>query len=268
MSRLFDGKQLRDQVLAELKDKVGLSHRKPILSVILIGDDPVSVNYVNLKRKLAESIGIEFQLFHFNSSVSPDEVLDKIENLNNDDRVDGIMVQIPVPVGFDRSRIIEAISPSKDVDGLRYCQGLSSDFIPPVVCAISKALEFSGVNMKEANVALIGYGFLVGKPLERYLDGYVKKLVIADASTEDLLSITKYADVIISATGSASLVKPNMVKEGVVLVDAGTSEVGGKMIGDIDPESYQKSSYHTPVPGGIGPVTVAYLLKNLVDRLN
>lgn len=239
-------------------------NKPPVLAVILVGDDPVSLSYVGLKQKIAQEIGIDFQLFHYSADAKESEVLENIDELNNDENVSGIMVQIPVPEHIDRTKIIEAISPQKDVDGLRYCQGLNSDFHPPVVCAIAEVIKLSGIDLADSSVALIGRGFLVGEPLERYLKDQTKKLVVANSLTSDLSDITKCADVIISATGVAGLIKSEMVKEGVVLIDAGTSEVGGKQVGDIDSKAYDKASFHTPVPGGIGPVTVAYLMKNLI----
>jgi methylenetetrahydrofolate dehydrogenase (NADP+)/methenyltetrahydrofolate cyclohydrolase len=129
-----------------------------------------------------------------------------------------------------------------------------------------KAIELANKDIEECKVLVVGRGFLVGWPVAQCMEEAVKGLVIADGSTKNLENLTENADVIISATGKSNLIKPNMIKEGAVLIDAGTSEVGGELLGDIDPESYKRSSFYTPVPGGIGPVTVAMLLKNLVEK--
>lgn len=266
MAQAFLGKKIRDEILADLAIKITRLERKPTLAVFLVGNDPVSVNYVGLKQRLAEKIGIQVKLFHYQETTSENDVLQKIKELNQTTGVDGIMVQIPLPAHFNREKIVEAISPAKDVDGLRYCLNQASSFLPPVVLAIAKALEGSAADLENKSVLIIGHGFLVGDPLRRFLldQGKTKRLIVLDQPAENLATIAQRADVIISATGQAGLVSSEMVSEGVVLIDAGTSEVGGELRGDIDPAAYQKSSFYSPVPGGIGPVTVAMLMSNLV----
>ncbi len=279
---IFDGCKIRDSILKELKDRISEMKRKPTMAVFLIGDDPVSVNYVALKQRLAAQTGINFKLYKYGASVNQDEVLSKIKQLDRDEDVAGIMIQIPVPSQIDREAVIAAISPHKDIDGLRYCQGLESDFYPPVVLAIKTALSQSGVDLTKVTIAIIGKGFLVGNPLYRCLSfeqSGVGARIKTDSSRpmtsnsirafdlidSEALSFIKGADVVISATGQAGLIKPEMVKSGVVLIDAGTSESGGRLVGDIDSAAYAKASFYAPVPGGIGPMTIAMLLKNLVN---
>jgi methylenetetrahydrofolate dehydrogenase (NADP+)/methenyltetrahydrofolate cyclohydrolase len=272
--KVFDGRKIRDKILAKLKAEIGqptTDNRRPVLAVIFIGSDPVSLAYVNLKEKIAKKIGIKVKLYSFKETIALNKITDTVDQLNRDKEVSGIMVQIPVPAGLDRDEIIRHIDPEKDVDGLRYCLGLcppvsGPNFLPPVVAAIDKAIELSAIDLKKVSVVIIGKGFLVGGPMARHLKGKSKKLTLVDARTHSLGEITKNADLIISATGAAGIIKPEMVKKGVVLIDAGTSEVGGKIRGDIDPAAYEKSSFYTPVPGGIGPVTVAMLMKNLVNK--
>ncbi|MEK9156214.1 MAG: bifunctional 5,10-methylenetetrahydrofolate dehydrogenase/5,10-methenyltetrahydrofolate cyclohydrolase [Patescibacteria group bacterium] len=267
MAKILDGKKIRDEILAGLKESLAARGTKPTLAVILAGDDPVSAAYVGLKQKIAEKIGVGFELYRYSQNASENEILTKIRSLNNNLGINGIMVQIPLPSGFDRDKLIEAISPDKDIDGLRYCVGLSSDFFPPVVLAVARALELSGTNPARSDVVIIGRGFLVGDPLCRYFEGKIKKLVVADSSTPDLTSIIRQANVVISAVGRAGIITAEMVKESVVLIDAGTSEAGGEIRGDIDPKAHAKASFYTPVPGGIGPVTVAMLIQNLVSTV-
>jgi methylenetetrahydrofolate dehydrogenase (NADP+)/methenyltetrahydrofolate cyclohydrolase len=263
--QIFDGRKIRDEVLAGLKDRIKKMADKPSLAVFLVGDDPVSVSYVHLKQKMSENIGARFKLYKYPTKAKTDEIARRIEELNADPNVDGIMVQIPLPAQIDREKIISSISSDKDIDGLRYCQGLKSSFEPPVVRSILAAIEKSGKKLAEENIAIIGRGFLVGEPLIRFLSRRVKSLKVADAKTIDLAAVTMSADIVITAVGRSGIIKPEMIREGVVLIDAGTSEVGGEIIGDVDPSSYYKASFYTPVPGGIGPVTVAMLLSNLTD---
>lgn len=266
MQKFFDGKRIRDEIIEGLKNKVAKMDRKPGLAVFLIGNDVICERYVALKKRIAEKIGVFVRVYKFDENSEQQEIISKIKELNTDNTIDGIMIQIPIPKNFDKFEIINAISPEKDVDGLRFCGGFHSHFTPPVVLAILKAVELANKNIEDCEVLVIGRGFLVGWPVAQCMEEAVKGLIIADRNTKNLSSIAKTADVIISATGEASLVKPDMVKEGAVLIDAGTSEVGGELLGDIDTECYDKACYYTPVPGGIGPVTVAMLLKNLVEK--
>lgn len=273
---MFDGKKIRDEILVELTEKVAKMERKPTLAVFLIGGDPVSAKYDDIKKKFTEKIGAHFCLYKFDEKDSEQEIIKAIEFLNADSETDGIMIQIPIPKKFDRDKLIEKISPAKDVDGLRFCAGLDSKFQPPVVLSILEAIKRSGVDLAKSKVALIGHGFLVGAPLVRSLRengldplvilSEVKNLKNNERSFADAQDDIREADIIISATGKSNLIKPEMVKDGVVLIDAGTAEENGELRGDIDPECYDKASYYTPVPGGIGPVTVAMLLSNLISN--
>ncbi len=263
----FDGKKIREEILADLKARIFKMRKKPGLAVIIIGENEVNNRYAALKKKIAERIGITVRTLKFAEDCAEDEVTEKIKQLNADINIDGIMVQMPVPDGFDKFNIVNAISPEKDVDGLRFCGGFHSHFTPPVVLSILKAMELADKNIEESEVVVVGRGFLVGWPVARCLEEAVGGIVIADANTKNLESITKSADVIVSATGKAGLIQPQMISNGVVLIDAGTSEVGGELKGDIDPACYEKASFYTPVPGGIGPVTIAMLLQNLVKRI-
>ena len=258
----FDGRKIRDEILAKLKIRISKLKIKPTLAVIWVGEDPVSEKYIKAKQKAADYIGVDFKLFQLSALALEADAIKKIEELNNDQKVTGILLQMPLPAKINRQKVIKAISLEKDVDGLRFCANLTSDFQPPVVLAILEALD--GVDLGQKKVAIIGQGFLVGAPLAKVLRNKVKRLEVADIETADLAKITRNAEIIISATGQAGLITAEMVKNGVMLVDAGASEVGGKIKGDMDAGAYQKASFYTPVPGGIGPVTVAMLFRNLL----
>ncbi|MFA7253766.1 MAG: bifunctional 5,10-methylenetetrahydrofolate dehydrogenase/5,10-methenyltetrahydrofolate cyclohydrolase [Patescibacteria group bacterium] len=290
MENLFDGRKIRDEILGELSKEIKLRDRAPHLAVFLIGENPVCESYVELKKKQAEKIGVTFSLYRFDDDDSEEGIFECIDFLNKDEEVDGIMIQIPISEKFDRNKLIGKISPAKDIDGLRYCLGLDSNFKPPVVLAIMKALELSSTfqetattnqtpnfkieKLQNKKIVLVGHGFLVGAPLARALEeigvepivvlNEVNNLKENERSFADAQDDIGGADIIVSATGQPNIIKEEMVKEGVVLVDAGTAEFNGQLVGDIEPEAYKKSSYYTPVPGGIGPVTVAMLFKNLI----
>jgi methylenetetrahydrofolate dehydrogenase (NADP+)/methenyltetrahydrofolate cyclohydrolase len=264
----FDGRAIRDKILEDIKLKIEKEKLNPVLAVVLVGENAVGESYVKLKAKFAYKIGVKSEIFRYDGTEDKEIILNKIKELNQDPKISGIMIQMPVPDEYDKIDLVNAISPEKDVDGLRFCGGFRSLFHPPVVLAILKAIEESGKQIENSHVVVVGRGFLVGWPLAQCLEEEVKGLVVVDNNTKNLHEITKSADILISATGTANLIKPEMVKEGVVLIDAGTTEINGELAGDIDPETFSKASFYTPVPGGIGPVTVAMLMRNLVESIN
>lgn len=279
----FNGEKVRDKILNDLKIKIAALSTKPTLAVIWVGKDPLSGRYIRSKQRVAEKIGADFKLYQFSLLASEVDIINKIKELNEDKSITGILLQMPLPDKINRQKVIEAISAEKDVDGLRFCANLppwlglrlgsarqvaendKSDFQPPAVLAILFALRESQIDLRKKSVAIIGQGFLIGLPLKKVLKKITNKLQTADENTENTKEITRNADVIISAVGLAEVIKPDMVKKNVVLIDAGTSEVNGILKGDIHPDTYKKSSFYTPVPGGIGPITVAMLYKNLIQ---
>ena len=264
MTIKFDGKKIRNEIIDKLQKEVAVLPKAPVLTVIWIGDDFASARYIEAKQRAAEKIGIHFDLIKYSDNAKLTDINKRIRELNADENVDGIMVQIPVPKNFDMIDIISEISPDKDIDGLRFCSHLNCSFNPPVTLSIMEAIKESGINLAESKAVIIGKGFLVGDPIARLLRNKTEEIRIADRDTPYLATLTKDADIIISATGTANIIKPNMIKYGVVLIDAGTTELGGKLAGDIDPKCFNKAAYYTPVPGGIGPVTVAMLMSNVV----
>ena len=260
----FDGKMIRDRILSEVKSEIDRRTRKPGLAVLCIGAHPVCSKYVGLKNKVADQLGVNFMSYYFDAKNTQEDITDLIEDLNQDKEVDGIMVQMPIPENFDKFEVVHAISPKKDVDGLRFCCAYKSNFKPPVVMAILTAIDESGQDLEDKEVVVVGRGFLVGWPLANCLEEAVPGLIVVDNKTKNLSEITKTADILISAVGKHDIIMPDMVKEGVVLIDAGTTEVSGEMRGDINPKAYEKASFYTPVPGGIGPVTIAMLFNNLI----
>lgn len=262
---IFDGKKIKTEIMSELASRILKLGRKPTLAAIWLGNDEVTAKYVQIKQRTAEKLGIHFDIIKFDAKTSQNIIIERINELNQDDKVDGLMVQMPLPKNFNSMKIIESIESSKDVDGLRYCANMPSSIFPPVVAAIILALEMADKSIYNKKITVIGRGFLVGSPLIRYLEDKTDKIRIGDSGTPYLATITQDADVVISAVGKPKLITANMVKDDVILVDAGTSEAGGALAGDIDPKAYQKASFYTPTPGGIGPVTVAMLFRNVVE---
>lgn len=259
----LDGKSLRDRALAKIQKEYKGKAKTKHLAIFMVGDDPVCQRYVTLKQKLGERCNLLVSVYSFDDRDREEDILECLHFIDRDSEVDGVMIQIPISKKFDRDKLISAISARKDVDGLRYCLGLDSDFVPPVVLAIEKALAETKANLEKSKIMVVGEGFLVGGPLIRR---FAELGIVADSTHKldaSALKKLKEADIVISAVGKAGLIKPDMVKDDVVLIDAGTTESKGELKGDIDPACYAKSSFYTPVPGGIGPLTVAMLFQNL-----
>ena len=266
MESFFNGTEIRDEILLGLRRKIVDSGRTIQLAILLIGDDPVCRKYVELKKKYADKLDICFSLYQFDSSNTEAEIESTIEFLNKDTEVNGIMIQIPIEKKFNRDNLIRKIAPEKDIDGLRFCLNLKSDFRPPVVLAILEALKRSKVLLQDKKILIVGRGFLVGDPTARALKESGYEVMVADSSTKDLSILTRSASVIISAVGQAGMIKNDMINPDTVLIDAGTAEQNGTLVGDIDPLAFKEAAYYTPVPGGIGPVTIAKLFENLTTN--
>lgn len=269
---IVDGKILQEEMKHELKREVSFLALRPKLVIIQVGDDPASTKFVSLKRAFAEEIGVEFVLEKFPESVTTETLVGQIGEHNKDARVNGIIVQLPLPKTVDTDQVIEAIHPAKDPDVLRALEDEDLRVPPPVAGAVEEILNRNAVSVEGKHAVVIGYGRLVGKPVAQWLVDNGAHLKVVDEHTPpELFSETILsADIIVSGTGVPGLVKPEMVKDGVVLVDAGTSEDpknplgASKLSGDIDPACAEKASLFTPVPGGVGPVTVAMIFKNLL----
>lgn len=241
---IIDGKAIASRRLEILRNKIQETKIKPKLAVILVGDNPASVMYVNLKKKRAEEVGIEVEVF---------DSVDVIEQLNADPTVTGVLVQLPLPKGIDTDEVLARIDPAKDVDGLTG----RSKFLPATVRAVFTALE--GFEIAEKRVTIIGRSREVGKPLAEEMRKRGAIVSVGHSQTGDLGGLTRQADVLISATGRPGLVTTEMVKRGAVVIDVGSPK------GDVDPAVAGVASAITPVPGGIGPLTVVSLLENTYE---
>ena len=264
---IMDGKNLSNIIKDDLRKEISMYVQTPILAVITIGDDEASKVYVNNKRKSCEQVGISFMHFDYLSEVKESVVINKIKELNKDVSVNGIIVQLPIPDNFNVEKIINTIDVSKDVDGLTNESKIrrmnnKSGLIPCTTKGILELLDYYKINMESKRVVVVGRSELVGTPTYQECLKRNATVTICHSKTIDLGSITKEADILIVATGHKYLIDKNMIKEGCVIIDVGISRDNGKLYGDVNPNVSDKCSYLTPVPGGVGPMTVVMLLKN------
>ncbi len=273
MPLILDGRapseKIRQEIREQVEEFVRIGLRRPSLATLLVGDDPVSHVYVGNKRKACQKVGIESLLFHLPHNVQTAELLELIADLNSREDVDGILVQLPLPEHIDVNEVIISISPRKDVDGFhpenmgRLVGKLEDGFIPCTPLGIDLLLRHYGIELKGKDVVVVGAGFIVGRPLALLLLWRDATVSVCHIHTKDVTRYTKMADLLISAAGVPHLIKAHMVKEGAVVVDVGISKVEGKIVGDVDFEDVKdKVSAITPVPGGVGPMTVSALLLN------
>jgi len=273
MATILDGKEVsriyRERIKQEVERYISQGLRKPSLAVVLVGNDPASQVYVNNKRKACQKVGIESLFYHLPEDTEEKKLLALVEELNRNPEVDGILVQLPLPKQINPQRVIETIDPSKDVDGFhpenmgKLVANLDGGFIPCTPLGIKILLDHYGIELQGKDVTVVGAGYIVGKPLSVLLLNNNATVTVCHIYTKDLKRHTLNADVLVSATGVPHLIKEDMVKEGAVVVDVGISKVNGKIVGDVDFERVkQKASYITPVPGGVGPMTITALLMN------
>jgi len=269
---ILDGKKLSDQIKLDLAklvqdknivDKVGLA-------VVLVGDDPASHIYVNNKVKACQKIGIKSYRYHLASDTPEYEVLNLIDNLNCDNNIHGILVQLPLPLHLNPQTVINHINSSKDVDGL--CQQNVFRLIKGYDClkpctpqGIMKLIELANLDLSGKHAVVVGRSDLVGKPISQILLQANCTVTTCHSFTKDLASITKLADILVVAVGKKHLITTQHIKKGAIVIDVGINKVDGKVYGDVDFENVKFiASYITPVPGGVGPMTIATLMSNVL----
>lgn len=273
MAEIINGKEIAENILNNIKKEVESYDVKPTLAVIIVGCNPASKVYVKNKIKKSEFLGFNSILKELPENTTKEELLDVIKNLNEDKNVNGILLQLPLPKGLDEKDFLDEISPIKDVDGFTtYNSGKLFKGEKPyaVACTpkgIIKLLETKNINLEGKLAVVIGRSNIVGKPIAALLLQKNATVIQAHSKTKNLPEILKLADVIISATGKEEFIKGDMVKEGAVIIDVGiTRNKNGKLTGDVDFESVNKKvSYITPVPGGVGPMTIASLMENTLE---
>jgi len=275
---LLDGKQTAKDVRAKVREEAAQAvalHGDPIcLAVILVGEDPASKVYVGNKIKGCAEVGFESRKVVLPETASQEEVLQAIKELNADPSVNGVLLQLPLPKGLDEQALLAAIDPNKDVDGLHIVQrgrlfcGLDC-LLPCTPYGIMQLLDTYGIDPKGKRAVVIGRSNLVGKPLAMLLLNANATVTICHSRTVDLPAVAREADILVAAVGKANFVTEDMVKEGAVVIDVGINRVDGKLVGDVDFEAVAPHcSYITPVPGGVGPMTVTMLLANTLSAYN
>ncbi|WP_369717563.1 bifunctional methylenetetrahydrofolate dehydrogenase/methenyltetrahydrofolate cyclohydrolase FolD [Leptotrichia alba] len=270
---IIDGKALSDKILkeienehSELQAKVG---RKAGLAVIIVGENPASQIYVRNKIRACERVGFHSETIRLDEHITEENLLLEIEKLNNDNNIDGILVQLPIPKHINELKVINAISAEKDVDGFHTTNigkmmiGDETGFLPCTPAGVIQMFEEYNIDLEGKDVLVIGQSNIVGKPMTLLLINKRATVQVCNSKTKNLPEKLQKADVVVAAAGSPKLVKGSDVKEGVVVIDIGINRVDGKICGDVDFEEVsQKASYITPVPGGVGPMTIAMLIKN------
>lgn len=267
---LIDGNKLSKKILNNVKQEIQKKQLKLKLAVVLVGNTAVSKSYINKKKEACEFAGIDFELLNFPEEISEEDLKKEVVKLAEDNNVSGIVIQLPLPQNFNSQKILDLIPAEKDIDVLSETSfekfsKKELPIFPPVVGAVKNLLEEYNVNIENKRIAVIGKGKLVGKPLAAWLKNIKADFSVIDRTVENISEITKKADVIISGAGSLGLIKKDMIKDGAVLIDAGASSEEGEIKGDIDKDCYEKASFVAPVPGGVGPVTIACLIDNLLN---
>ncbi|MQG39678.1 MAG: bifunctional methylenetetrahydrofolate dehydrogenase/methenyltetrahydrofolate cyclohydrolase FolD [SAR202 cluster bacterium] len=287
MSTIIDGKAIADKLTKSVAEEINLIKKTnsgfvPGLAAVLVGEDPASKVYVRNKKKSATSVGMEALDYYLPESTTQKELEEYVRKLSEDVKIDGILVQLPLPAHIDQEKIINVINPDKDVDGLHpYNVGLlvkgQPRFVPATPAGVQYILSESGIEVVGKHVVICGRSEIVGKPLGLLLIQRNKNanatVTMCHSRTENIRNITKQADVLIVAVGQQNFIKADMVKKGAVIIDVGTNRIqdatrksGYRLVGDVDFENVKKiASAITPVPGGVGPMTIAMLLKNTLE---
>lgn len=272
--KIIDGKKIAAQVKEELKEEIGLLKEQriiPGLTVVICGNDPASQVYVRSKKKTAEELGMNSWIFELSEDTSEKELLALIDKLNKDDKVNGILVQLPLPKHINEGNIVRAIDPQKDVDcfhpeNVGNLMTGNAKFLPCTPKGIIELLRRNGIEISGKECVVVGRSNIVGKPLALMLLAENGTVTMAHSKTRDIEKVCLRADILISAVGKPGFITADMIKPGAVVIDVGINRLsGGKIVGDVDFEqAKEKVSAITPVPGGVGPMTIAMLMKNTV----
>ncbi len=272
MAEILSGTALAEKIRKRIKsetEELKKSGITPGLAVILVGEDPASKVYVRNKTKACEELGFYHEQYNLPASVSEDEILDLVEVLNHSDKIHGILIQSPLPKGLDFKNIIDHISPNKDVDAFHpYNVGRimigDFDFLPCTPAGVMELIHESGISVEGTNCVIVGRSNIVGKPQAMLLLKENGTVTVCHSKTKNLAEITRKADILVSAVGKAGVITGEMIRPGAVVIDVGMNRnPEGKLVGDVDFDSAQNvAGYITPVPGGVGPMTITMLMEN------
>jgi methylenetetrahydrofolate dehydrogenase (NADP+)/methenyltetrahydrofolate cyclohydrolase len=276
ITKIIDGRKIAKEITESLKTKVEDFIQKnkiaPELAVIIVGEDPASLFYVKMIGKTCEKVSINFKEYNLSEETSQEELLKLINNLNKDKEISGIIVQVPLPKHINQDQIQEAVNPSKDVDCFnpinmgRLALG-KPEFLPCTPYAVYELIKRENIEVEGKHTVIVGRSNIVGRPMALILlqkkEHANATITICHSLTKDLIYFTRQADILIAAVGKPEIIKRDMVKEGAIIIDVGTNEVGGKLVGDVAyDEVLGKVSVITPVPGGVGPITNVMLMQN------
>jgi methylenetetrahydrofolate dehydrogenase (NADP+)/methenyltetrahydrofolate cyclohydrolase len=271
-ARVLDGKKLATEIKAKLASEIKSENLQLGLGTILVGSDPSSHSYVAGKHRDCAEVGIKSIRVELPESASESEILSAVAKLNGDSSCTGFIVQLPLPKGVNSNKVLESIDPSKDADGLHPLNlgKLALQQSAPLPCtpkAIFELVSQNGISWEGKDVVIVGRGTTVGRPLSLLLSGKGANatVTIAHSKTVDLNAHLKRAEIIVAALGKPNFLKSEMVSEGAVVIDVGLTRIGEKLVGDVDPSVYEKASAYSPVPGGVGPLTRAMLLSNVLE---
>ncbi|MFA7314697.1 MAG: bifunctional 5,10-methylenetetrahydrofolate dehydrogenase/5,10-methenyltetrahydrofolate cyclohydrolase [Candidatus Magasanikbacteria bacterium] len=270
MAIIIDGKKIAQKILDEVKLEISKLNFKPKLAVIFVGNDKPSQTYIRKKEEAAKYAGVNFEIYNFPAKIPKEELVDKIKKIQKDKNISGMIVQLPLPEPLYTSDVLNSVDPSIDVDCLTDTNigklvMKTADFTPPTPQAVLEIFKNIGLNIKGKNITIVGAGALVGKPLSIILLNKEATITTCNEHTKNLVKTLKKSDIIISAVGKKDLIRKTMLKKGVIIIDTGIAFTNKKMYGDVNfDEAVKKASYITPTPGGVGPITVSLLLRNLL----
>ncbi len=274
MAKLLEGKPIAEQIKEEIRAQVNSLKKKPVLASIQVGDNAGAESYAKSQKKTAEGLGIEYQLHKLSQDITEAALIEFIQKLNSDKSINGIIIQMPLPAQIDYKKISQIISPDKDAEGMHPANIGKIIFgratiLPCTPAAVMELLNSTGVNLYGKEVVVVGHSEIVGKPLALLLLDKFATVTVCHIGTSQagkLEEHVKKAEVLIVAVGKAGIIKGEWVKEGAIVIDVGINRVGDKIVGDVEFESAQnRASCITPVPGGVGPLTVTMLMRNVVE---
>ena len=272
-AKIIDGKRISGKLLGEVKAKISKLREKPGLAIVIVGENPASLIYVNSKEKMCNELGAYCERYNLSKDTAETDLLKLIDELNDNPKIHGILVQLPLPKQIDEKLVIESIRPEKDVDGFSPLNlgnlAVGNTIIAPATPkAVMHLIESAG-KIEGKHAVIVGRSNIVGKPVALMLLEKNATVTICHSKTRNLGDYTKNADILVAACGVPQLIKKDMVKKGAVVIDVGINRTsGGKIVGDVDFENVKEvASYITPVPGGVGPMTIAMLMDNLLEAM-
>lgn len=270
MAKTLDGKKLSNKILDELKIEIKKLNKKIKLGIILVGENPESISYIERKKKIAKLLKIQIKIYKYPEAISTRKLRAEVVKIGKITTINGLIVQLPLPKNINTEAILNSIPTKKDIDVLNKesvgrLYKNKSNILPPTVAGIIKLLHEYKIKIKGNNIVIVGYGRLIGKPASIVLSHMNATVTVANEFTKNKKELLKKADIVISGVGKANIITKDMVKKGAVVIDAGISFQRGNLIGDVDKKVEKIAGYISPVPGGVGPMTVAMLFYNLIE---